>query len=644
MRRILPLLLTAWIGSACNSGTALLSRTPAASGAEALAGRDAGFPGVVTRRVWSGLWKTAPYLYTAVPTPDQTRLLFTEWDPPAIGVMNLATGERSRVGRLTPKEVEEGLYVDYPLLSPDGRSVAYVVSEPGTRPQGRLVIGKAEIRVATLDGTGVRVVADISEGRSFDLWDWSPDGSQFALNQYNDDDSSALVLVSARDGSKRVLKSFSWSDGVYRARFSPDGKFIAYVAPAPEGTGKGDVFVIAVDGSREVRLSRSGAAGHETEVLGWSPAGDAVLYWRWDENDFSSVWRVPLTPDLAVGEPQLVRGGLHGHLDPFRMVGDRLYYGMGGLGGAFGMQQVLEISVDLEKGVALGPPTTLVGRVSHFFDAAWSPDGMWIAYTDGQTGIVLRSAATGEERKLQRPQGFSLKGWSDDGRSLLLRGGLPIHGPRDYRLDIGTGALEPIGQPPTNPTVMSVAVANGSTIYEVRTSPSLPDWSPTPEGTLIARDTVTKRERSLYEGRVYRLQVSPDGTQLAMQTSGPSGRNSIAVLPTAGGAVRTVYEERPGEQLRLGALRWSPDGRHLLFFVDNEGELPFSIMSVPADGGEARALYTTTDMPRMPSGPLSIHPDGRRILFSGHGEMNPSKEVWVMENLSPPVAVSSRPR
>jgi hypothetical protein len=48
-----------------------------------------------------------------------------------------------------------------------------------------------------------------------------------------------------------VLKSIDWrlSSKLF---FSPDGKYLAYDMPAAETSDQRDVFVLAVDGSREV--------------------------------------------------------------------------------------------------------------------------------------------------------------------------------------------------------------------------------------------------------------------------------------------------------------------------------------------------------------------------------------------------------
>ena len=49
--------------------------------------------------------------------------------------------------------------------------------------------------------------------------------------------------------------------------FSPDGKYLAYDLPEADNTEKRDVFVIAVDGSREIPVA---ASPSEDTFAGWS--------------------------------------------------------------------------------------------------------------------------------------------------------------------------------------------------------------------------------------------------------------------------------------------------------------------------------------------------------------------------------------
>lgn len=72
----------------------------------------------------------------------------------------------------------------------------------------------------------------------------------------------------------RVLKSIDWR-GVRRMFFSPDGKVLAYDLSVGDSSQQRDVFILAVDGSRETP-----AVVHPATdiVVGWSPDGSRLLF------------------------------------------------------------------------------------------------------------------------------------------------------------------------------------------------------------------------------------------------------------------------------------------------------------------------------------------------------------------------------
>src|SRR5258707_396050 len=58
-------------------------------------------------------------------------------------------------------------------------------------------------------------------------------------------DPRHIGLVSAQDGSLRLLKSLDWH-GAGRMFFSPDGKYLGYDRPESDTSRERDVFVLAI--------------------------------------------------------------------------------------------------------------------------------------------------------------------------------------------------------------------------------------------------------------------------------------------------------------------------------------------------------------------------------------------------------------
>jgi hypothetical protein len=134
-------------------------------------------------------------------------------------------------------------FAEFGTFSPDGTQLAY----------GWFNAELYEIRVATLTpgASGPRVVFSNPEMPRVFPVDWSPDGTVLAVQLQRSDKTAQIGVLNLRDGALHVLKSIDWrlSSKLF---FSPDGKYLAYDMPAAETSDQRDVFVLAVDGSREV--------------------------------------------------------------------------------------------------------------------------------------------------------------------------------------------------------------------------------------------------------------------------------------------------------------------------------------------------------------------------------------------------------
>jgi Tol biopolymer transport system component len=165
-----------------------------------------------------------------------------------------------------------------PALSQDGRKVAFTRYAPEGSTEGGVFI-------VNIDGTGLRRIDTNGEDVS-----WSPDGSQLvetralvegdgAAGPYN----VALWIVEA-DGSgvhQVTLKGLRCmnvcANGAQdnEARFSPDGKRVAFLRDTYTSPEQYSVFTIAIDGSD---LRRVTPVGMEVGNPHWSPDGTRILF------------------------------------------------------------------------------------------------------------------------------------------------------------------------------------------------------------------------------------------------------------------------------------------------------------------------------------------------------------------------------
>jgi TolB protein len=163
-----------------------------------------------------------------------------------------------------------------PTLSPDGTLVAFDGAPPGKEPMSDF-----DIQVMRVDGSGRRTLAG-SPALETDA-QWSPDGVHLSFSRAPppSDWRRSWTWIVRRDGRKarRLVR------GQF-ARWSPDGARLVLDAPTAESDG--DLFVVAVDGSSRVRLTRTAVL---EQPAGWSRDG-RILFTRYapDGSGRASIW------------------------------------------------------------------------------------------------------------------------------------------------------------------------------------------------------------------------------------------------------------------------------------------------------------------------------------------------------------------
>ena len=250
--------------------------------------------GVVVRQVWRGQPLDV--------SPDGRYVVFK--DKGDLAVHDLRTGENRRLAGAT------GRSSDFPAMSPDGRQLAYVTHSSED----------AELRLRDLNGSRPRVLFSNPEVPRPQPFAWSPDGKQILTVFERKDGTNQIVLVSAADGSVRVLKSLEWR-WPYLMSFSPDGRYIAYDSPTRRHFPERDIFVLATDGSRESLLVAHPA--DDVRPL-WTPDGNAIVF-RSDRSGTLDVWLIPVAQGAAQGSPTLIKENV-GNMYPLRFTTDGNYY------------------------------------------------------------------------------------------------------------------------------------------------------------------------------------------------------------------------------------------------------------------------------------------------------------------------------
>ena len=573
--------------------------------------------GTVVRQVWTGRALDV--------SPDGRYLVFK--DDGDLAVHDLSTGENRRLaganGRVSAR----------PAISPDGRQVAYLSWDRDD----------SELRLRDLDGSRPRVLVSNPEVPWLEPYAWSPDGKQILTVFERRDGTAQIVLVSAEDGSVRVLKSLEWRWPL-QMRFSPDGRYIAYDAPRRRDSPEREIFVLATDGSRETLLV-AGPADYRFPF--WTPDGSAILFASYSSGTWDQ-WLIPVARGIAQGAPKLIKENL-GPIQPLRFTTDGNYYYDLPTGQS---PDVYIAALDPETGQAQGAPALVSDRLRGGTLPEWSPDGQHLAYLSRggqQSGepydiITIRSLETGQERELT-PQLTFLEDtrlrWSPDERSFLVSGEENDGHRGLYQVDAQTGGVSPVvvtsrEHPPGSSANMWHAEwsLDGKAIFYVNDEDG-------ESCEIRIHHMETGEDRLLYRPalpfpfpvHLGNLALSPDGRWLAFGYGGNHfAARVVLVMPASGGEPRELLRliDEVSEGWATYSFTWTRDGSHLLFTKRvATPTISSELWRVSAEGGEPERL----GLAMWGRGGVRVHPDGQRITFANKTGKN--AELWVMENFLP---------
>jgi Tol biopolymer transport system component len=583
------------------------------------------------------------------PSPDGTFLAAVSWtnDVGSLVVRDLTAEEvESRV-------IRSGVPLHHPFptrISPDGQWIAFMVALPEP-------VGGYELRSIRSDGSRERHLVTMEHPDSpvdwAEAYDWSPDGKYLLTAFWMSDKTAHLALLSPEDGSKTILRAFGWSAAPDAAAFSTDGRSVVYDLPPDELKSARDLYLLTINGGREVRLTNTPEA---KRAIGWSRDGSSFYYAvraPVGAGAVSSVWRLPMQQERPVGSPILVRADI-ANASSFTFGGESLFYTVN----AIEDRNVWSLAVDLETGRVVEPPApfTRVPAAPFAMQISWTTDGQYLTHVRRSRGqrpgleLVLQSASNGEERSI--PLGMEVVRWHRPERDgSVLVNGTSRGRPALLRVDLVTGQSSPVDDAELRESEGRWDIQfspDGATRYFLRESSAAFE--------LVARDVATGMERVLVP-RVLRQQnldlpesfrLSPDGRLIAFLApaeSAPSPRE-LRVISVAGGESRRIHPsaQTPAGQGAAAPLNWTSDSR-MLVFRHLTGGLGPQLWSARADGTRSDLLLWVCSEQVRESGqacvagpspmgyPPHLHPNDRRIVYVDNRPLDPISELWVLENL-----------
>jgi Tol biopolymer transport system component len=166
-------------------------------------------------------------------------------------------------------------------LSPNGKELVYHVFQSGSR----------HMLLQPLGGGAAQQLTGSDGQRS--MANWSPDGS--ALAMFDMTKSQVLVMRRAPDGRWSPPR-FAGGAG-WRPEWSPDGRSIAFVAPA-----KGSIGVVPADSGLQRDVYLPGPGDPLAELAIYSRSGRELYFKSHDARGRASFWSIPATG----GRPRLL--------------------------------------------------------------------------------------------------------------------------------------------------------------------------------------------------------------------------------------------------------------------------------------------------------------------------------------------------
>ena len=370
------------------------------------------------------VWNAAGANVLGAPTADGRLVTCVD---PASGNLAVLETKTGKLRRLTDKiTAKEFAYFSVP--SRDSARVAYAWFNDA---------GFYDLRVIPTAGGEPRVLFRNEEAGFVQPTSWTPDGKQILTLFFRKDNVSQIALVNAESGAVRVLRSLNW---VYpkRMEISPDGRWIAYDSFAGDKPGPRDIYVLAIDGSREAKVVDSPG---EDLFPAWSPDGRELVFAS-DRGGTMDAWAVRVQDGRAMGDPRLIKRDL-GQFLPMGVTarGDLVY------GVRTGTTDILLLD---GRGVSTRLPTRTPG---HNMAPAWSRDGTKLAYLSNRgaanfgiqaRAIVVRDMQSGAERDIPSTLATvaSIR-WSHDGEWLLASGSDGKGRAGLFKVRVRDGAVRP---------------------------------------------------------------------------------------------------------------------------------------------------------------------------------------------------------
>ena len=493
-------------------------------------------------------------------SPDGRYAAYTSFDAGRARLLVRQLGSTSVVEAVPAAEVR---YTGI-TFSKDGARLFYV-----TREKNEGVIYGDLFSVPVFGGTPRKLIHDVDSPVAL-----ADDGRIAFVRVSRDQKETALVVADALGANERSLAVRAMAEGFSLAgpAWSPDGRLIACSSNAdPTLKWSARLLIVdAADGSvRPFSQGRWSWIGRTA----WAADGKGIFLVAWDNESptmSDQVWFVSYPGDA----PRRITNDINGYLGASVSADSRVMITARSerVAGFF-----VATLTDAGAGVKLGGVSA--DLFSERYGFAWTPDGrvVYASSASGEPNIWVMDGDGSNRRQLTSERGGNvLPTVAPDGRAVVFvsyRTGerhlwrMNIDGSDPRQLTTGEGDDLPTFTPDGRWIVYSSYVAEQPVLWKVAAGGGTPVRL-----TEFVADAPA---------------VSPDGKLVACyHYADPLARPRVALVSLEDG--RIVSELDPPNLLNTSGVRWTTDGRALLYLATGPGVT--NIWLQPVDGSPARPL------------------------------------------------------
>jgi dipeptidyl aminopeptidase/acylaminoacyl peptidase len=244
---------------------------------------------------------------------------------------------------------------------------------------------------------------------------WSPDGRRIAFTTFRHGRGEIYVMNADGSRQRRLTRSPAHDD---HADWSPDGRRIAFTSFR---SGNAEIYAMNADGSRLTRLTRN--RGHDY-LPAWSPDGRRIVWTSYQDGD------AELFVMNADGTDQR-------RLTDNRLADTAADWSPGGIAFVSTRDQpTFNVYVMDEDGSNVRRVTR--SPLNHELPS-WSPDGTQLLYVSESQGTLgpadifaVRADGTGTRRITESEGRDDWPAWSPDGERMLFTRGLTFRTPEIF--------------------------------------------------------------------------------------------------------------------------------------------------------------------------------------------------------------------